>query len=270
MCTGLISSISIARGARLWVLAVACVLASCGFLAVALLTSTAAPSPPPNSRSSQQLDVQLDTAYELILRSQFETARAILEPLGDADPASGKTAFMLGLSHHQQRHYKLALPHFQRAVELEPDYHQTQHFLGYCLYYLGDGEGARRAFETFLDHSPNNPHTHFALGLVAYDEDRLEEAEACFIRAIELCQGDRALRQRRASARARLADVYIRERKLELARQQLESAIRLAPTLYGAHFKLSRVLTNLGEHEAARLAYRRFLHAREKSRAGRR
>lgn len=229
---------------------------ACVWLALLLLTA-----------ATQGIEDQLDAAYELILHSKFEAARAVLIPLDQAHPRSGRTAFMLGLSYHQQRRYRPALPYFRRAVELDPDYYQTQHFLGYCLYYLGDGSGARKAFETFLEHSPDSPHTHFALGLVAYDDDRLEEARSRFVRAIELCGANPGLRQRRASAHARLADIDIRTGRLEAARRQLKLAIRLNPALYGAYFKLSRVLTSLGEHEAARRAYERFLHVRESARA---
>ncbi len=241
--------------------------AACGLLAATLPALAAPGAPPPSTQAEKRLEVRLDAAYGVILRSRFDAARKILEPLVTEHPASGKAEFMLGLSYHQQRRYRQALPHFQRAVKLDPEYHQTRHFLGYCLYYLGDTEEAGRAFEKFLEHSPNNPHTHFALGLVAYEDDRLEEAEARFVRAIELCEGDPSLTQRCASAHTRLADVYIRSRTLEPARCHLETALRLNPALSGAHFKLSRVLAGLGEHDASTLAYRRFLKTRAKSRS---
>ncbi len=247
---------------------IACTVWCWGLVATPLLAWHTADATPPKTLSTKRLEVRLDATYKLILRSRFEAARKILEPLVKAYPASGRAEFMLGLSHHQQRRYELALPHFRRALELEPDYHKTGHFLGYCLYYLGDVDRARRAFESFLAHAPDNPHTHFSLGLVAYDQDRLEEATRFFTRAIELCGEDRTLVQRRASAHARLADVYTRSSKLQPAREHLELATQLNPDLYGAHFKLWRVLTRLGEHDAARQAYQRFLQARKRSRAG--
>jgi Tfp pilus assembly protein PilF len=211
-----------------------------------------APAKPP------PLGPELTAIAQAIGQQQTAAARRSLEAYLQQHPADGRAEFLVGLSYHREKHYALARPHFERAIELTPAYHTTYHFLGWCLYYLGEMPAARAAFEAHLAHMPDEGDSHFGVGLIDLDEDRLDDAERRFRHAIEL-QADNAARRKDVSkAHARLGDVYLRRGDLAAARAELETATRLWPQHYTAFYKLSRVLNRLGEPEAAAEAYRQY------------
>ncbi len=172
----------------------------------------------------------------------------------ESNPPDGKAEFLLGLSYHREKRYGMARAHFDRGVDLSPEYHPAHHFRGWCLYYLGEMEAARRSFEEHLRYVPGEGDSHFAIGLIDLDADRLDEAERRFREAIDL----QAARPRRvgdvAKAHARLADVYVRRERLAEAKSHLLTATAMYPDHYSAFFKLYRVLTRLGETQAAERA----------------
>ena len=85
-----------------------------------------------------------------------------------------------------------AREHFEEALALEPDYPPAIYFHGWALYYTGEMAAARLAFRNHLSRQPDVGDSHFALGLIAFDENDLEEAETRFRRAIELQADDRS------------------------------------------------------------------------------
>jgi len=204
------------------------------------------------------LSPELTAAARLIAEQKIEQARTRLEAHVAEHPDDGRAAFLLGLTYHREKRYTLARPWFESAARLAPDYHTVHHFHGWCLYYLGDMPGALAAFNRHLEAVPNEGDSHFALGLIALNDDRLDDAQRRFAAAIEL-QRDRSGRQRDVSkAHARLADVHIRRGELEEAKTQLLLATELWPKHYAAFYKLSRVLHRLGQDAAADNAFRQF------------
>lgn len=216
------------------------------------------------------LGPQLVEFATMISRQQTDVARAGLQQYVEEHAGDGQAAFLLGLTYHREKRYTLARPWFESAAGLAPDYHPIHHFHGWCLYYLGDMPGARAAFERHLDVSPGEGDSHFALGLIALDEDRLDDAQRRFLQAIELQQGNPRRQRDVSKARARVADVHIRRGDLQQARAELQLATELWPQHYTAFYKLSRVLNRLGENDSADEAFRlyRQWQARSEPRRG--
>ena len=202
------------------------------------------------------LDPDLAAAFRLIEAHRTEEARGALAIYRHTHPDDGTAAFLVGLSYHREKRYARAEPYFQRAIERSPGYHPTYHFLGWCLYYLGRTAESRRAFEQHLEHVPTEGDSHFALGLIDLDDDRLDAAERRFQRAIELQEGLPKRKADVSKAHARLADIFVRRDDLDQARVHLEQATALWPEHYTAFYKLARVLTRLGDEEGGRKAER--------------
>lgn len=210
------------------------------------------PEPQPSPVS---LNARLTTIFKLIGRRQTVEARNQLAAYLSDNTDDGRAEFLVGLSYHREKSYARARPHFVRATEHSPGYHQTYHFLGWCLYYLGDARAARDAFKEHLAFVPDEGDSHFGIGLIDLDEDRLDDAQVRFQKAIELQVNNQRRRRNVAKAHVRLADVYVRRNQLEDARDHLETATSLWPQHYAAFYKLSRVRTRLGEAESAKEAF---------------
>jgi tetratricopeptide (TPR) repeat protein len=213
--------------------------------------ATAPAAPPP-------LGPELTAIARSLKPQDNDAARRSLEAYLQQHPEDGRAEFLMGLSYHREKRYAQARPRFERAIELTPEYHPTYHFLGWCLFYLGRMPAAREAFEAHLARMPTEGDSHFGLGLIDLDEDRLDDAETRFRRAIELQAGNPRRRKDVSKAHARLADVYLRRDDLAAARTELETATRLWPQHYTAFYKLSRVLNRLGETEAAQEAFGQY------------
>jgi tetratricopeptide (TPR) repeat protein len=223
-----------------------------------------AASPPPEAGTSNPpaeagLPPELRAWARLIAAGRAAQAREELLRHLEQFPDDGRAEFLLGLTFHREKSYALALPHLEKAAGLAPEYHPVHHFLGWCRYYLGDMPGSRSALLEHLRLAPGEGDSHFALGLIDLDENRLDEAEAQFREAIRL-QEARPERKREVSkAHARLADVYIRRENLEAARVHLETSTALWPEHYTAFYKLSRVLRRLGRTGEAEAAFQQYV-----------
>jgi tetratricopeptide (TPR) repeat protein len=249
-------------------------------LALALLAGHAAcersaPAPPaaetvpsappaPDGGDPGALTGPLASFHALIVERRTGAARVRLRKHLDRHEADGRAAFLFGLSYHREKRYALARPWFERAIRDAPEYPVTHYFLGWALYYLGDAAAARAAFETHLHHDPDEGDSHFALGLVDLDEDRVDDAADRFERAIALQEG-RADRVRElAKAYALRSDVHVRRGDLAAARADLVRATALHPDHYAAHHRLYRVCLRLGDDDAAARARRDFMAAHER------
>jgi len=195
----------------------------------------------------------LPSCLKLIGRRQTARARQLLEPVVADHPAWAKARFYLGLTFHLEKRYERAAELFKRSLELDPLYHTPRVYYGWCLYYLGDPEAAREMFESYLEVKPDDPDALFALGLMAFDADKVASAQRLFERVIVLAQTDHDAKAE-ARGRARLADVLMRLDMIKPARAQLDRSIVLNPDNFEVYYKLSRVLERLGEREAAQAA----------------
>lgn len=204
------------------------------------------------------LDDELTPIFGMISDNLLASARERVTAYLQQNPESGQGEFLLGLTYHREKRYALARPHFAKATQLSPHFHPTYHFYGWCLYYLGESDAARSAFQEHVRLAPTEGDSQFALGLLAMEDDQLEEAERRFHKAIEL-QADNPRRRRDvAKAHARLGDLYIRQERLDAAKAQLETATSLWPKHYAAYYKLHLVLNRLGEPEAAQRAFQQY------------
>jgi tetratricopeptide (TPR) repeat protein len=200
---------------------------------------------------------------EALLAGDFEAAGRMARRWADAQPGSARAAFYVGLSFHKQKRHAEALAFLERA-EAAPDSEfpeapHVPHYLGWCRYYLGDLAGAHRAFEAHAAAFPGYDDSQFALGLIAFDRDELDEAEHRFRRALELLQraaGGAAAgtARERAKCLARLGDVALRRGDLESAERDARAAVELWPDHHEAWAKLARVLDRQGKAAEASAA----------------
>jgi tetratricopeptide (TPR) repeat protein/TolB-like protein len=92
---------------------------------------------------------------------------------------------------------------------------------------------AEREFRAALALEPRDPAAHRGLGEVLHRLQRLDEAAAEYRASLEIRDS--------ATVRTALARVYLEQKKTDLARQELEKALKLAPNYAGAKQLLQRL-----------------------------
>lgn len=181
-------------------------------------------------------------------------------------PESARAELLMALTFHKQRRYTLARSHFERSLDLDAAEPLTHYYYGWCLFYLGEYEKSRHAFEAHLSMQPGEGDAHFAIGLLDLDADDLAAAEVRFRKAIDLQQHNPAWKRHVAAAYTGLGDVAARREDHEKAREHYRQAVTLFPDLYGAHLRLSRTEARLGNEAAAAEALQAYEAARNRVR----
>lgn len=215
------------------------------------------PRPPDPRVPRQPVDDRLRIAKELMRGERFGPAELALRTLQRERPADAQVEFFLGVAVQKQKRYSDAKPHFERVIAARqsfPEVDYVFHFLGWCHYYLGELPQSRAAFEEHLRRVPAEADSVFGLGVVAYDDDRVDDAEAHFRAAIGMQADDPKAAREVAKAHARLGDVLVRLDRIDEAERELRAAVRLHPDHYEAWAKLARVLDRLGRPEEAKAA----------------
>lgn len=245
-----------------------------GLLAVTpCLACTEEPAPASARASYERTDsveeraadtARLDEILGHVLEERFDEAIPALQALLDERPGLGRAELYLGMCFQKQKHYGKARPWLEAAaarVDAFPGQESAWYFLGWCLYNLGDVQGARGAFEEHLSRAPDEGDSHFGLGLVELEAGNLDEAVVRWRRSIELHRAaveasgvDRSADI--AKAHARIADVHVLRGEWPQAREELMACVTLWPPHHAAWYKLHQVLLELGEERAAAEALR--------------
>jgi tetratricopeptide (TPR) repeat protein len=241
--------------------------AAAGGAPVSAPPSNAARAAPP------KLEPRLLEAFRAIKAGRYDEARGQVDVyLRSADAKHpGHAAFVRGLSYHEQQLYETARPSFARALELEPDFFTTYFFYGFTLFNLGRLDEAKQALESYLSHMPDEAEAVFGLGLVALEQDRIDDAEKSFKRAIAIAESKPRTGKKAASLdedlaryQARLGDAYLRRDDLPDARAAFERSVALWPAHGEPWHKLACVLQRLGDTAGAEAAQARSTEALER------
>lgn len=210
----------------------------------------ASPVRPPAVATPAATDPRWEVVRKLLRSAQYPSAEAVARAMVKERPDDLRAGFYLGLALHKEKRHGEALAYLERASAAPtgsfPEAAHAVHYLGWCRYYLGDLPGARVAFTTHANAFPNYDDTQFALGLIAYEEDRVIDSEAYFRRALKLLGEQQGAVRERAKNLARLGDVLLRQDRLPEAEQCYRQAVELFETHGEAWSKLARVLDRLG------------------------
>ncbi len=218
------------------------------------------------------VDPRVASIHARFRAGDFASAEAKCREWAAAAPGDARAAFYLGLALHKQKRYGDALPQLESAERAAPDAFPERphvpHYLGWCRLYLGDLAGAKVAFVEHARAFPDYDDTQFALGVIAFDEDRTADAERQFRRALALLEAQKGPARERAKCLARLGDCAMRRDDLAAAERDYRAALELWPDHHEAWAKLARVLDRTGkadEANAARTRQQSILDAASKA-----
>jgi protein O-mannosyl-transferase len=126
-----------------------------------------------------------------------------------------------------------AMAHFQKAVDLNPNYAEAHNNLGIALSEKGRAADGMAEFQKALEIEPNNFDAHSNLGEALLKEGRLDEAIVQYQEALEIYADD-------ADDHCSLGEAFLKKGQGNEAIPQFEAALRLKPDWVEAQDNLAR------------------------------
>ena len=217
---------------------------------------------------------------------RLQAAEQIYRQILQADPNRADVIHLLGLIARGMGRHETAVEYFRRAIGLKGNVAAFHNNLGNALNDLGKREEAVVCYHRALELMPEVAETHYNLGnvlrtgaeiSVAFrsakergfrgakgdnptdidspvlkDQEKLQEAAACYRRAIEI-------KPDYAGAHYNLGNVFRDQGKLDQAVAAYRRAIELKPDYAQAHNNLGAAFTDQGKLDDAVACYRRVL-----------
>ena len=139
----------------------------------------------------------------------------------------------------------LAIEHFERALQIDPDHSVALQNLGSAYRQKKDWPQAKRALEKALALNPDDPEANYSLAMVYAQTDDAN-------RAYEYLQKALLARPDYPEALNNLGILYLRTRRPEEAKQSFADSIQRAPAYDQAYLNLARVYSIEGNREKAK------------------
>ena len=137
-----------------------------------------------------------------------------------------------------------ATAHYQRAIELQPDYAPAYNNMGTAFKANGDVDRAVATYERALRVQPDYPDAHYNLANALLENNRPDEAASHFATALREIPGS-------VDVQNNLGVALASEGKLDEAAVQFEQALKLDPSSAKAHRNLGNVLLAQGHVDQA-------------------
>jgi len=198
-------------------------------VAVIRLANPQAPEVPDVDRSQMEPEVAHKIQY---FREGVEKAPSSHEAWGD-----------LGVVYHAHGLEQEAALCYQKALELEPSDFRWHYLLVHALLDF-DRAAAMEETARALEVSSDYPALLVVRAELLEEEGAMEDAEALYIRAVELDPKD-------ASAELALGRMMMGRGELEKARAHLERASELSPDAGSTYAALARLYRRMGENDKA-------------------
>ena len=193
-------------------------------------------------------------------KSEFDQAEPLLEQVLQHDDKFADVHDMLGVIAHGVGRYVDAEKHFERALQLNPNY--TEAALNLAVTYNDRGKFAEaRAIYSRIKERPTGDSTaldpfargklanmHSDLGQAYTDANLVREAIGEYEKAVLLCPDF-------ADLRTKLATLLRQSGELGRAREQYEAAVATRPRYVQARVLLGVTLLALGDLDAAEAAW---------------
>jgi tetratricopeptide (TPR) repeat protein len=155
---------------------------------------------------------------------------------------SAEAHLMLGTAKMNVQDFAGARDEFGRAVALNPNLPEVHVLYAKALLFTGDSDQSTKEYKTELTVDPYNFDANLQLGAAARQEQKFEEANEFFKRALETRPGDPGVRYQQALT-------AMDESHLDEAREILEGLVKQSPQFTEAHVSLSLVYYKLKRPE---------------------
>jgi arylsulfatase A-like enzyme/Flp pilus assembly protein TadD len=141
--------------------------------------------------------------------------------------------YLLGINYFRKQEYANAITHFERVVELSPDYALATFQLGMSYAHIGNLDQAIRYLRRTLELDATNFSAAFNLGTAYLQQQKVAEALAAFRRAVEIYPGY-------AAGHQAIGRVLLHQGEIDAALSALQEAARLEPRDPVTHMALAK------------------------------
>ena len=151
----------------------------------------------------------------------------------------------LGILAAREGNFDLAIQHFRRALQIDPEHSIALRNLGSAYRQKKDWTQAKSVLEHAIALNPDDPEANYSLGMVYAQQNDTERAYDYLEKAL-------ASRPAYPEALNNLGILYLRTRRPEEGKRSFEESIRVAPTYDQAYLNLARVYVIEGDREKAK------------------
>jgi tetratricopeptide (TPR) repeat protein len=158
----------------------------------------------------------------------------------------------LGLVLAGRGRFDQAIAHYQKALEISPDYAETHNNLGVALAGSGQVDSAMAHYQKALEIEPNSAEIHNNLGNALAGRGQLDLAIAHYQKALEI-------KPDYADAHYNLGNALAGRGQVDSAIAHYQKALEIKPDYAQAHNNLGNALTGRGQVDSAIAHYQKAL-----------
>jgi choline-sulfatase len=183
----------------------------------------------------QSIQGLIGMANLLMEEGQTDDVIALCKRTLSLDDRNSQAHTLLGEVYAAQKRPDAALPHFEKAVEIQPKLTRNRLNLAGALIEVGQYPRAEGMLSEIIKEHPRFPFAHFNLGLLYDDQRRLEDAKAAYAAEV-------AAYPEHFKARFNLGKVLFQLGERSASLEQMREVVRIAPRQPEGYLFLARGL----------------------------
>ena len=188
----------------------------------------------------------------LLQKGRVDDAMAHYQKVLEIYPNYAKGHSNLGIALVQKGHLDMAIAQFQKALEISPNYPETHYNLGNALFQKGQVDDAVAEFQKAVGINPNYAQAHYDLGNAFIQKGWLDDAVVHYQKALEINPDY-------PEAHNNLGNVLVQKGQLDEAVTQFQKAVEIKPNYPEAHSNLGNALVQKGQLQGAVAHYQKAL-----------
>jgi Tfp pilus assembly protein PilF len=207
-----------------------------------------------NERSKKESEAYRRVGEAYLQQGNLASAMKELKKAEAKNPNDHLLQYDMGLIYYSRERFDEAIGHYEKAIELKPDFGPAINSLGNA--YAGKKDWDKAIFyynKVIGDILYATPHFTFAgLGNAYYYKGDLERSEKYYLEALQI-------KPEFVNALQGLAQTYIAMGRIPEAVEKMEKAVRKAPDSPALHFQLAKAYQLALEFKKAYHSYRKVV-----------
>lgn len=218
-----------------------------GAAAVALIAAISPRNGARRPNAITEAAAELSPEMAALLLAANDVAVEILEAYPDTPEAHNLMARL----HYRLHKMEGAVEHWEKCLELDPDFGPAYHSMGIAALESGNHAKAEEYFRKAIEQQPESSTFPVQLAEELNQQGKFQEA-------VEVLEKNLKVHPQSLPSFALLGHAYLQLKDYEEARKCLEAAIEIGPEYTNAYYSLGRVYANLGDKEKSEECFGKF------------